>query len=288
MAHFAGLDVSIDETAVCVVDDQGAVLMQCSVPTEPEAIAKALAPFAATLKRAGHEAGSLSPWLHPELMALGVPVVCLETRHVRAAMSAQRNKTDATDALGLAHLMLTGWFRQAYVKTDGAYRLKLLLTHRRNLKRKFLDLENAIRHSLKSFGVRLNKVGRGGFERAVREAVRRRRVHRRTDGVHADGARRAVAAVSQAVQTCGRAGRARRAVPALHGDPRRRSGHGGDVQHGDRRSLALPPLARRRRLFWPDVQALAVGRLDRRAGPDQQGRRSGTSGARSTRPRAPC
>ena len=80
MAHFAGLEVSIDVTAVCVVDDQGAVVMQCSVPTEPEAIAKALAPFATTLKRAGHEAGSLSPWLHPELKALGVPVVCLETR----------------------------------------------------------------------------------------------------------------------------------------------------------------------------------------------------------------
>jgi transposase len=80
MAHFAGLEVSIDVTAVCVVDDQGAVVMQCSVPTEPEAIAKALAPFATTLKRAEHEAGSLSPWLHPELKALGVPVVCLETR----------------------------------------------------------------------------------------------------------------------------------------------------------------------------------------------------------------
>ena len=61
MGHFAGLDVSIEETAVCVVDDQGAVVMQCSVPTEPESIARALAPFAATLKRAGHEAGSLSP-----------------------------------------------------------------------------------------------------------------------------------------------------------------------------------------------------------------------------------
>ncbi len=170
MAHFAGLDVSIEETAVCVVDEQGAVLMQCSVATEPEAIAKALAPFAATLKRAGHEAGALSPWLHPALLALGVPAVCMETRQVRAAMSAQRNKTDATDALGLAHLMRTGWFRQAHVKTDGAYRLKLLLTHRRNLKRKFLDLENAIRHSLKSFGVKLHKVGRAGFEQAVRDA----------------------------------------------------------------------------------------------------------------------
>ena len=68
MAHFAGLDVSIEETAVCVVDDQGTVLMQCSVATEPEAIAEALAPFAATLRRAGHEAGALSPWLHPGLL----------------------------------------------------------------------------------------------------------------------------------------------------------------------------------------------------------------------------
>ncbi|MDE1172734.1 MAG: IS110 family transposase [Parvibaculaceae bacterium] len=170
MAHFAGLDVSIEETAVCVVDEEGTVLMQCSVATEPEAIAKVLLPFAATLKRAGHEAGSLSPWLHPELKAQGIPVVCLETRQVRAAMSAQRNKTDATDALGLAHLMRTGWFRQAHVKTEGAYRLKLLLTHRRNLKRKFLDLENAIRHSLKSFGVKLGKVSRGAMEQAVRDA----------------------------------------------------------------------------------------------------------------------
>jgi transposase len=168
--HFAGLDVSMDETAVCVVDEAGSVLMQCAVLTDPEAIATALAPFARTLRRVGHEAGALSPWLHPGMKALGLPAVCLETRHVRAAMSAQRNKTDAADALGLAHLMRTGWFRQAHVKSDGAYRLRLLLIHRRNLKRKFLDLENAIRHSLKSFGVRLNKVGRGGFDKAVREA----------------------------------------------------------------------------------------------------------------------
>lgn len=168
--HFAGLDVSIAETAICVVDTAGALHLKCSVPTDPEAIAKALLPFANTLRRAGHEAGALSPWLHPGLKALGVPAVCLETRHVRAAMSAQRNKTDATDAIGIAHIMRTGWFRQAHIKTDQAYRLRLLLTQRRNLKRKFLDLENTIRHSLKSFGVRLNKVGRGGFEDAVRAA----------------------------------------------------------------------------------------------------------------------
>ena len=170
MECFAGLDVSIEETAICVVDAKGGVLFAGAVPTDPADIAAALRPFTATLRRVGHEAGALSPWLHPELKALGLPAVCLEAHHVRAALAAQRNKTDAADALGLAHIVRTGWFRQAYVKSEGAYRLRLLLTHRRNLKRKFLDLENAIRHSLKAFGVRLHKVGRGGFEQAVRDA----------------------------------------------------------------------------------------------------------------------
>jgi transposase len=109
--------------------------------------------------------------LQPELTALGVPAVWLERQHVRAAMAALRNKTDAADAVGIAHIVRTGWYRTAYVKSAECYRLRLLLTQRRNLKRKFLDIENTIRHSLKAFGIRLNKVGRGAFERAVREAV---------------------------------------------------------------------------------------------------------------------
>jgi transposase len=171
MECFAGLDVSIDETAICVVSAAGEPLLTASVATDPDAIAGALAPFGSRLKRAGHEAGALSPWLQPALKHAGVPAVCLETRHVRAAMSAQRNKTDATDALGLAHIVRTGWFRTAHIKTEACYRLRLLLVQRRNLKRKFLDLENTIRHSLKAFGVRLNRVGRGGFEAAVRDAT---------------------------------------------------------------------------------------------------------------------
>ncbi len=171
MECFAGLDVSIDETALCVVSADGETLLTASVATDPDVIASALAPFAGSLKRVGHEAGALSPWLQPALKEAGVPAVCLETRHVRAAMSAQRNKTDATDALGLAHIVRTGWFRTAHIKTEACYRLRLLLVHRRNLKRKFLDLENTIRHSLKAFGVRLNRVSRGGFEATVRDAT---------------------------------------------------------------------------------------------------------------------
>lgn len=169
--HFAGLDVSVATTAVCVVDGAGEVAWRGEAATEPEAIARALAPWAATLRQAGHEAGSLSPWLQPGLRRLGVPAVCLETRHVRAALAAQRNKTDATDALGLAHIVRTGWYRAAHVKSPAAYRLRLLLSQRRALKRKCLDLENAIRHSLKAFGVKLGGVSRGRFEAAVRAAV---------------------------------------------------------------------------------------------------------------------
>lgn len=171
MEYFAGLDVSIDETAICVVTGAGDAVLRTSFATDPAAIAAALRPYAGRLRRAGHEAGSLSPWLHPELLAEGVPAVCLETRHVRAAMAAQRNKTDAKDALGIAHIMRTGWFRQAHIKSESCYRVRLLLVQRRNVKRKFLDLENTIRHSLKAFGIRLGKVGRGGFEAAVRERV---------------------------------------------------------------------------------------------------------------------
>ncbi|MGL4239626.1 MAG: IS110 family transposase, partial [Beijerinckiaceae bacterium] len=140
------------------------------VATEPEALSAVLQPFVARLRRVGHEAGSLSPWLHPELLKHGLPTICLETQHVRAAMAAQRNKTDAADALGIAHIMRIGWFRQAHIKTEDCYRMRLLLTHRRNLKRKFLDLKNAIRHSLKAFGVKLGSASRGKFDQAVRAA----------------------------------------------------------------------------------------------------------------------
>ncbi len=88
-----------------------------------------------------------------------------------AAMTAQRNKTDKADALGIAHIMRTGWFRHAHIKSEACYRMRLLLTQRRNLKRKVLDIENAVRHSLKTFGIRIKGTGRGGFEKAVRDAV---------------------------------------------------------------------------------------------------------------------
>ena len=169
MEYFVGLDVSMKETSICVVDGSGAIVEELKTGTEPEAIRSALQGYADRLKRVGHEAGALSPWLHRGLQRLGLPMFCLETRHVHAALKAQRNKTDRNDARGIAQLVRAGWFRPIHVKSDESYRLRLLLGHRRVLKRKFLDLENEIRHSLKVFGIRMGAVGRAGFEAKVRE-----------------------------------------------------------------------------------------------------------------------
>ena len=136
MEFFSGLDVGMEETAICVVDDKGKVQLQVSAVTDPEAIKLALKPYLGRLRRVGHEAGALSPWLHPELLKFGLPAVCLETHHLRAARSPQRNKTDTADALGIAHIVRTGWFHKAHIKSEACYRLRLLLTHQRNLKRK--------------------------------------------------------------------------------------------------------------------------------------------------------
>jgi transposase len=133
-----------------VVDGDGQVILRTTAETEPAAIRAARRhscnkPFLRRLRRVGHEAGALSPWLQPQLLALGLPVVCLEATHVRSALNARRNKTDAAEALDIAHRVRTGWYQSAYIKSEACYRLRLLLTPRRNLKRKFLDLEHGVR-----------------------------------------------------------------------------------------------------------------------------------------------
>lgn len=171
MIVFAGLDISLEETHICVIDGDGKTLKEVRVPTEPDAIAPVLSRFEDRLKRVGFEASSLSPWLSNELIARGFPAIIVEARHMAGALSAMRNKTDRNDARGLAHMMRTGWFRQVHVKSDESHRMRVLLGNRRLLKRKFLDIENAIRGTLKVFGVKLNKTTRGRFEQDLRDLL---------------------------------------------------------------------------------------------------------------------
>ncbi|RAN36971.1 IS110 family transposase [Hyphomonas sp. GM-8P] len=171
MIVFAGLDISLEETHICVVDSNGNTLKELRVPTEPEAIAPVLERLGADIKRVGFEASSLSPWLFKELTERGLPAVVVEARHMAGALSAMRNKTDRNDARGLAQMMRTGWFRQVYVKSDESHRYRVILANRRMLKRKFLDIENAIRGTLKVFGVKMTRTTRGRFEDDLRERL---------------------------------------------------------------------------------------------------------------------
>jgi predicted NBD/HSP70 family sugar kinase len=120
MQHYAGIDVSVVSSNVCVIDETGTIIMETVVETDPQDIADVLAPFAQTLKRVGQETGSLSPWLHKVLRALGLPIVCMEAGHTRAALASMRNKTDKNDARGLAQILRTGWYRPVYIKSDEA------------------------------------------------------------------------------------------------------------------------------------------------------------------------
>ncbi len=117
------------------------------------------------------EAGPLSPWLHDGLHSEGLPAICIETRQMKAALQAMRNKTDRNDARGIAQVMRTGWFRFVHVKSLESQELRLLLTHRRTLQRKALDIENEIRGTLKAFGLKIGKPSRGRFAARVRELV---------------------------------------------------------------------------------------------------------------------
>jgi transposase len=136
MEHYAGLDVSIKETSVCVIDGTGRVVREVKVPTEPEAILAVLSDEDFNIKRIGLEAGPLSQWLYGELAEAGLPMICVETRHMRAALSAQVNKSDRNDARGIAHMMRVGLYRPVHVKTPASQKRRMLLTSRQLLQAK--------------------------------------------------------------------------------------------------------------------------------------------------------
>lgn len=173
MELYVGLDVGLQETSLCVVDRDGKNVREAKVPTDPEAIRSALAGFADGLQRIGLEASSIGLWLYRELHPAGLPVIVVEARHMHASLSAMRNKTDRNDARGIAQMMRLGWFRAVHVKNIEAQRLRTLLSNRKLLKRKLIDMENHIRGALRTYGLLIGQVGRVGFEARVRELVER-------------------------------------------------------------------------------------------------------------------
>jgi transposase len=169
--YFVGLDVSLDQTSLCVLDAAGQIVSEAKVTTDPDEIGAYLERLGLEVERLGLEAGPLSQWLQAGLAAQGLPAICIETRHTKAALGAMLVKTDRGDARGIAQLMRTGWFRAVHVKSRQAQEWRLLLTQRRLLVNKLIDVEAEIRGTLRGFGLKIGKVGRAGFEARVRELL---------------------------------------------------------------------------------------------------------------------
>ena len=171
MEHFAGLDVSVKETSICIVDDTGRIVREVKVASEPGALLQVLKNNAYHFKRIGLEAGPLSQWLYSALAEAGLPVICVETRHMRAVLKAQINKTDRNDARGIAQMMRAGLYRPVHVKTLRSQKLRMLLTHRKLLQSKAIAVENDLRGTLRNFGLKVGIVGKLKFEARIKELV---------------------------------------------------------------------------------------------------------------------
>jgi transposase len=171
MDHFAGLDVSVKETSVCIVDDTGRIAREVKVASEPETLLPALTSGGYHFKRIGLEAGPLSQWLYSVLAEAGLPVICVETRHMRAVLKAQINKTDRNDARGIAQMMRVGLYRPVHVKTLRSQKLRMLLTHRKLLQSKAIAIENDLRATLRNFGLKVGMAGTVKFEARIKELV---------------------------------------------------------------------------------------------------------------------
>jgi transposase len=171
MDHFAGLDVSVKATSVCIVDDSGKIIREVKVASEPHALLAALTNPAYHFNRIGLEAGPLSQWLFSALAEAGLPAICVETRHMRAVLKAQINKTDRNDARGIAQMMRVGLYRPVHVKTLRSQKLRMLLTHRKLLQSKAIAIDNDLRASLRNFGLKVGVVGAVKFEGRIKELV---------------------------------------------------------------------------------------------------------------------
>jgi transposase len=169
MEYFAGLDVSVKDTSVCIVDGTGKIAREVKVASEPAALLAVLTGSSYRFKRIGLEAGPLSQWLFSALAEAGL--ICVETRHMRAVLKARINKTDRNDARGIAQMIRVGLYRPVHVKTLRSQKLRMLLTHRKLLQAKVIAVENDLRATLRNFGLKVGVVGTVKFEARIKELV---------------------------------------------------------------------------------------------------------------------
>jgi transposase len=165
------MDVSLKETSICVVDGSGEIVSEGTVISEPAAMAAFIEAKAGCALRIGLETGPTTTWLWHELRALGLPVICIDARHAKAALSMQINKSDRNDAVGLARIMQCGWYKEVQVKSVPCHEVRALLNSRAQLVKIKCDIENQIRGLLKNLGLVIGKVGGNVFRHRAEELV---------------------------------------------------------------------------------------------------------------------
>src|SRR5438128_11980589 len=171
MNHYAGIDVSLECSCVCVIDANGKILREAKVASEPEALIAWFRCSGFDLERIGLEAGPLSQWLFAAMKAAGLAVELLETRHVRKAFEAMPVKSDRNDARGIAQLMRLGWFRPVHCKSLSAQETRAMLTARKLVQSKLHDVENSLRGILRGFGLKVGKTTERGVAGRIEELV---------------------------------------------------------------------------------------------------------------------
>ena len=169
MKYYAGMDVSLEETSICIVDEMGRIAKEVRAASEPQALIEALGDTGLQIDRVGLEACSLAAWLHDGLRSAGLPAICIETRQANAAMKTMPNKTDRNDARALAQIMRTGWFRQVHVKSRQCRLWRSLLVARRTVMNEMRSIENVVSAILREGGIKLGTPARSAFAAKVRE-----------------------------------------------------------------------------------------------------------------------
>ena len=171
MEYYAGIDVSLEYSSVCVVDATGKIFREAKVASDPAALISWLKSLDYGLSRVGLEAGPLSQWLYAAIREAGLAVELLETRHVRKAFEAMPVKSDRNDARGIAQLMRLGWFRPVHCKSMDAQEVRAVLTARKLVQTKCQDVENSLRGILRGFGLKVGKTTDKSFAGRIRELV---------------------------------------------------------------------------------------------------------------------
>ncbi|MDH2350813.1 IS110 family transposase [Bradyrhizobium sp. SSUT112] len=171
MDHYAGIDVSLECSSVCVVDATGKIVREAKPASEPEALIAWFRTPGFDLVRIGLEAGPLSQWLYAAMKQAGLTVELLETRHVSNAFKAMPVKSDRNDARNIAQLMRLGWFRPVHCKSMSAQEIRAMLTARKLIQAKLQDIENSLRGILRGFGLKVGKTTKRSFATRIGELV---------------------------------------------------------------------------------------------------------------------